>query len=523
MNNNKGKPTQNQVINILEAVHTLSGDTNFLKKENGELCYTQGGYYPATPECPFAIPLPYLGDYKQPTHGKRKDPKTKFPKLNEEAEQGTISNKTLKGSFKKWVKNTPVLARNNNGQIDFFEGNAKSTARYNKKNYWKIHDHAKEMYEHGWVPYFLTWTFNPELTKGNIKEAWKKHTERVSYALKNLGKIIDIEYEIVQEATAKGYPHCHAIVWLKEWNEDDRIYHRKDKTYINGGWLKEYLRQYEPLIGYCELRRGDGKQAVNYLLKYISKSATKDFYKMAKDKNNPRPEDRKDMLTALMPVLSKTRQFKLSRLNNIEREQVGESSAEVQISEEKVLPFASRSDAFSYLKKLCNNSPLPCQNHIRFLSYAIATGKATLSLKEISNLSQEKKDEMFNYAGKTGCQGCILTKILEFIANLPENAFKESDDLKEILEIDEQNKNIEFSIPFKYDEHYKYLSAWRQKEYLEKKNRELKEGIELKALQNGTNYMSELLNSFINATEDFYFEEHTQYLMSHGGCPQIRY
>lgn len=431
--NTKEKISSCQAQEILNAIYAITGNSQVLKKYDGQVVFHNPHENPIKENCPFSVPTQFIEDYVEPKVRKRKDPEQTYEELSICARQGIIPNKVLKYSMKKWVEKTPVICADINGEKRFFEGRAKSSARYNSYNYWKIHDHAKKLRELGYKPYFLTVTNDPKPYKKDYIDAWRGFHANNGRLLKNVCRTFHAYYECVYEAQKSGNPHAHIVLWFPNFFEDDKIVKTKKKTFISAGTLKEYLRKYEEGLGFMELRRGEDKDPINYLLKYISKATTRDFYSMAKDKNRMKDSERKDGLSAMLPILSRTRQFSMSQGILNKEEPVSETSSSSQGDTQTPHEFESASEARDYLKKLCINFPLSCQSVVRMFSFKELSKGVALSPKDLQKLSNERKEELFKEGKCLGCKGCVITHFINYMNTGSDPWFDEkTDDSEEV-------------------------------------------------------------------------------------------
>lgn len=412
---NKRKIAEWQAQEMLNACHTMTGDSQVLRRGQGNAEFYNPLNKPIKENCPFNVPIHLVEDYKPIKERKRRDPEQLYETLALQARGGRITKAVLRKTAQKWVESLTIVCAIIKGEKHFFEGRAKSSPRYNKANYWNIHDHAKTLAEWGYKPYFLTVTNDPKPYKYDYIDAWKGFTKENRKMLKNLCKKFGAYYECVNEAQKSGNPHAHIVLWFPEYFTDDKITKAKKKIFISDGTLKNYLRKYEKKLGFMELRRGEDKDPINYLLKYISKATTRDFYAMAKASGKMGDSERKDLLSALMPVIARVRQFSMSR--GVLPKEGGTVRTSLSLPNKVHVPidFKSASEARDYLKTLCTNSPLPCQSLVRILSFKDLPSATAVSVRELTKLSPDKKDEIYNQASCIGCKGCILTHFINYI------------------------------------------------------------------------------------------------------------
>lgn len=479
--NTKEKITSCQAQEILNAIYAITGNSQVLRKEDDKVIFHNPHENPIKENCPLSVPTHLVEDYVEPKMKKRSDPEKVYEELAICARNGMIPNKILKSSMKKWVEKTPVICTVIDGEKRFFEARAKSSARYNSFNYWRIHDHAKKLRELGYKPYFLTVTNDPKPYKKDYIEAWRGFHANNGRLLKNLCRKFHAYYECVYEAQKSGNPHAHIVLWFSDYFADDRIIKTKKKTFISAGTLKEYLREYEEGLGFMELRRGEDKDPINYLLKYISKATTRDFYSMAKDTNRMKDSERKDGLSAMLPIISRTRQFSMSQNVLDKEEPQSEISSSSQGETQTPREFGSASEARDYLKKLCINFPLSCQSLVRFFSFKELSKGVAISPKDLRKLTDEKKEELFKEGRCVGCKGCIITHFINYINTGSDEWFDvktdDSEELKSkvvegdglLAQIYEETEEFEEVTPNYFEEGQAFIS---EEKYLRMKQKE---------------------------------------------------
>ena len=154
---------------------------------------------------------------------------------------------------------------------------------------------------------FITFTIDPKVF--SLEEAWKEINNYFNRGITNLrNKYGQLAYAKVLEAHASGYPHIHALIWLKEksfeitkWrNKFDRkltwrVKNKRERKRIKSCWK----------MGFTDIQVVYGQRGVSsYLEKmftYISKDTIKVF-DQAKTKLNAK------LLDQLMNELAKQEQ-----------------------------------------------------------------------------------------------------------------------------------------------------------------------------------------------------------------------
>lgn len=434
-----------QAQSLKNAIGTLLGENQIVRKDSSGDYYFRDIFDTGIKHgCPLDMPE-FLSFEDLRRYAPRKEHHGQlYPKFKKAMEAGEISDVILWTTLNKWVERTPILFRNTPQGIKTFEGYAKSTRRYNIKHQSRIIDHAKLLHAMGLKPYFLTTTCNPAIFQNNMFNAWYGFAKRTNTMLQAVARKFNAEYECVLESTKRGFPHAHIVLWVPEFCADDVSHTNQGKTYISGGKLKGFLKKYEAQTGFHELRRGTDKNAVYYLVKYISKEGSADYKKILGGGIEFSDSDRKSALTALCPVVARVRQFRLSRLGKVREflERVeGQKDSEGNLNgvsieknviynewlqkngpaaggdgacaEEEIRHFTSYEEALAYLNQSCINSTLPCSPQIATilqgtLDRAKREGKWGKDWQ-----SPEHLEALFEAGGCHGCKGCALSHLIK--------------------------------------------------------------------------------------------------------------
>lgn len=403
-----------------------------------------------TRNCPFSVPYSFAENprLKEKRERKRLPPEQKYKELYTAAESGDIQNPTLRRTLSLWVKKQGNVCIKNQNSYKFFESNAKGTSRYNKRNYWKIHDFCKEEDSLGKKAYFCTFTCTYAAKADNIVKKWQDFSDQLNNTLKIVSAKFGVEYVCVKEAFLTGFPHAHCIFYVKDFVKSDRQKYLRTKRYsvVSAGALKETLNKFFT-IGYTELVRNTKKGTSNYLSKYISKNETTGLKKLM-NKKNWTAADRKQVLTTFMPILANVRQFQKSEmitaLNGAEYKvgcAVAKNGADsdtdvdvikksLHLSNEDFLKCGRTSD---YLITLCNNLPKCIQNEVRTISNRTLWKFTSEQITSINAESDNYKAVIFKKSYPLTCSKCVYSKflaqLLEESANPPQTAEKNLVDL----------------------------------------------------------------------------------------------
>lgn len=444
-----------------------------------------------TRNCPFSVPYSFAENpkLKEERERKRLPPEQKYKELYASAETGDIQNTTLRRTLSLWVKKQGNICIKNQNGYKFFESNAKGTSRYNKRNYWKIHDFCKEEDSLGKKAYFCTFTCTYTAKTDNIVKKWQDFSDQLNNTLKIVSAKFGVEYVCVKEAFLTGFPHAHCIFYVKDFIGSDRQKYLRTKRYsvVSAGALKETLNKFFT-IGYTELVRNTKKGTSNYLSKYISKNETTGLKKLM-NKKNWTAADRKQVLTTFMPILANVRQFqkseKITALNGVEYKVGGsiskngaDSNTDVDVikkslhlSNEDFLKCGRDSD---YLITLCNNLPKCIQNEVRTISNRTLWKFTSEQITAVNNESDDYKAIIFKKSCPLTCSKCVYSKFLAELLknanapaenkdpNLADLAFQNGDNTEVMAKVSEQKKITEHTEKF-VKKHNVFMQAIKEK------------------------------------------------------------
>lgn len=444
---------KNSIIALKRMFYLFSRNSSLFERkqeDNGAI-----NYQIATPlgdkivnNCPFSVPTVFAPNaaLKEKKDVERKKPSEKYPQLYKEALNGEITNATLRKTLSVWVKQLGNVCIKDINGFSFFESNAKGTNRYNKRNYWKIHDFCKEQDKFGKKAYFCTFTCQNSVKKDNIIAKWKQFSDELNLILKKLSESCGVEYVGVKESFLSGFPHAHVIFYVRDYDKTEKQRYLRTKKYsvVVSGKIKELLNKYFTM-GYTELVRNTKKGTANYLSKYISKNETTGLKHLVNKKkwNN---SDRKQILTTFMPIIANVRQFQKSvyispiRGEKIHFENFLSSGRKAENGAEKIIErslFLSDTDFFKkcrdsdYLITLCNNLPKCIQKQVCILSNKRLWKFTSTPISELGKESSEMQEAIFKKSCALTCSGCVyahflaelLTKKDEWFNNQKQNSF----------------------------------------------------------------------------------------------------
>jgi hypothetical protein len=284
----------------------------------GDISYDFHAFRPAPPDsCPFNVPLEYRTHHKRiiRARGPRKEPKEKYPKLFSEAASGYVSDSTLLSTFSSRLSERPLIfLQYETDEASVFYGKIKGSDDYNKSMTDKINLASTALVKNYGFFYFLTFTYAYKIYGADIVKAWDLFSKQVSKTMRKLRKVYKMGYVCVFEATKKGYPHAHIILGIQEPAEKWHV-NLGDGHRIKHGDFFNFIQKNvaSPVFA---IQKAGGKGLVKYLGKYISKGAEQIVKAKRHEGSKLSDPERKALLSCLMPVLAKKRQYRFSIRDN---------------------------------------------------------------------------------------------------------------------------------------------------------------------------------------------------------------
>lgn len=406
--------------------------------------------------CKFGIPdIKRTSFYKDKVVDRSIKPREEiFPQFFKEGKKGYLTDETILHTYKTQLDRRPIIMQmmpDLSGSI--FLGLIKGCYEYNLKYEKLIKLWGERIMMFKGKHYFLTITYDIKTFGEDITQAWKVFREHCTKLLRQLRDKFGIKYIGVTESTNKGYPHAHLILHTEEDYAKTRK-KAKGGAVIYHGALYNYLKEnvQSPVF---RLQHADPDKLQNYLLKYVSKGA-RDIDRLQHSRAGKLSrKQRKNLLSCICPVCTRTRQFFCSRSISSEacflhalkvqtakntpwtndRETAGQTKTEklLQLSKDLEKTYAETGeiteDYEQYLKDL---PPLDRVAVLARLSRALLIGFLTNTTKPCNarcfvrrpNRKYGEKDpplgkykelpaELRNYyryfAKPMGCPGCLMS------------------------------------------------------------------------------------------------------------------
>lgn len=365
--------------------------------------------------CPLGVPGEFrLKSKKINRKGqKRKPPELKYPELAEEARTGIISDKTIVETYKKRMKERPLLFfTNQQGDSSVFYGKTKGCPIYNAMLTDRINSASDMLTKNYSAFYFLTFTYEYNKYGTDIIKAWKLFNNQLSLLFKALRRTYKMGYVCVLEATKKGYPHAHVILGINHYLEN---WHSSipDGKKIESGTMYEYLKG-KVASPVFSLQKAGGKGLVKYLGKYVSKSADSFIGEYDSSKQRLTSKARKSLLSCLLPVLAEVRQYRFSIRDNVINSYSLESFEDEDFIKLKNLVQLgwTTPEGDSTLIRLLNKLTTLCHSRTWAIFNNISKTNAEDKIGYYSTAPPEIIDLFLEQGYSMGCPGCIITNFL---------------------------------------------------------------------------------------------------------------
>ena len=370
-------------------------------------------------------PIPNVLYYhKEPFEKERNPNKTRNKILwaKEILKERALTDEELKLCTKLVSSSLMMLqTQNSKGNIAWFEGNAKGTARYNTIQRGKILDFVEEHVAKKYDCFFLTITCDTKKYM-NRADAWETFLNKDVYKVtENLRKHYNGEYVATLESTAKGFPHAHIMMFIPHNTFPElKYYHNQQK--IKKGSLFELVSRsvFSPVF---DLQAAKGKNLKWYLTKYIGKGIEESVFEIIKKDGELKKSDRKLLQEFIYLKLFNRRKVLMTRKGCKSKEVTVAQEQKVSVSHNQ----ASESEPMdatksrTYLTSICTNSP--------FLSDKVIYSMDFVSFADVFNVSPERNNDVsdedaiiFERKGKMVWNSrSFISDFIKFVLN-PENS-----------------------------------------------------------------------------------------------------
>lgn len=429
MSNNTELSTKTQYVSSLfDALHELTGDQEYWQKKDGHFVPVQKLFYLQQDQCPHkAATLSALNPKLKRDRSKvLEESYDALEPLRKDLETEFIPEKKIRYWLRHFKNKVQIMSVNIDGKVRHFESFAKGTPRYEKKMAFKAMDYIKNHCDGEWEILFYTPTCSVELYNHNPAKAWETYDEKaLKPTLENLRKHFNCEYVRVLEATKRGFPHAHCLLFFPKGTIPD--YEKLENKAPVKGRIYEWIKNHSESPQFdLEIAKGDNTKW--YLTKYLTKTTQENIFAIA-DKNGRLSDAQRKAAVGLLSScafrlrtiqsckdrskagIEKAQEKKNARV--LQKQKQEELIAEIKNSTAK--PESKSERQLANLTRLCNNSPLTCAASFKFMSYT-RYEKLFGGFPNRNEVVTPEKQAIFNqHCGGFGCGGCFITAITDFI------------------------------------------------------------------------------------------------------------
>lgn len=304
-----------------------------------------------------------------------------------------------------------------NGSIVWFEGNAKGTKAYNKKQDGKIKDTIKEYMSEPMDAFFLTLTCDPKKYQ-NLADCWENYLQREVYPLTEpLRKHHGMKYVGVMESTAKCRPHIHLVCFVPKGTFPE-LQNLPNKKKLSFGKLYNYVKTHKfSEQTFIEVAKGDGLKY--YCTKYLAKGIEQTVFQLLENEKELSKADLKALKEFVFLTVFRKRKALLPHKRNKKDDTsiVPENDASVSVPTKEDWCELSDAERRSVLKGICINSPLNNPKTIYSMSYDTFAETFGYTADRNQNVQDEDAD-LFERKGHLMYEERnFFTDFVEFVQN----------------------------------------------------------------------------------------------------------
>lgn len=304
-----------------------------------------------------------------------------------------------------------------NGSVVWFEGNAKGTKAYNKKQDGKIKDTIKEYMSEPMDAFFLTLTCDPKKYK-NLADCWENYLQKEVYPLTEpLRKHHGMKYVGVMESTAKCRPHIHLVCFVPKgtFPELQRLPNKKKLSF---GKLYNYVKSHKfSEQTFIEVAKGDGLKY--YCTKYLAKGIEQTVFQLLENEKELSKADLKALKEFVFLTAFRKRKALLPHKRNKKDASLitSENGASVSVPTKENWDELSDAKRRSILKGICINSPLNNPKTIYSMSYDAFADTFGYAADRNQNVQDEDADLFEKKGHLVYEERNFFTDFVEFVQN----------------------------------------------------------------------------------------------------------
>lgn len=315
MKHENNNTINNGLVNtFLTTLHLLAPNNNFLQGYRANPTETHYRFKQDLAlgndnVCPFNVPRSLKNNKKERGTPKRPDYEQENAEFFSYARNGVISDCALKFTCLKYIEKVPYIhSFKIDGKYYAFEGRSVFGKTYNRElgeDVMDACDYLSKKYKNCIA---ITLTYDIKTFGADMIKAWKEWNKRTKQTMDALRRKWHGQYVLVNESTYRGYPHCHILFYTNE--EFQENWHKiKGNAEIKFGKVFEFIKKRAISKQFVIKKPNDGGTA-KYFAKYMIKTSCADLEKIVRDTNELSTENRKTLLTIIMPKLAGIRRVK---------------------------------------------------------------------------------------------------------------------------------------------------------------------------------------------------------------------
>lgn len=364
-------------------------------------------------------PIPNDLYYNQEPFEKKHDPNKTRNKLlwaREILKERSLNDEELKLCIKIVASSLMMLqTENSKGNIAWFEGNAKGTARYNTLQRGKILDFVEEHLIKKYECFFLTITCDIKKYE-NRADAWENFLQRDVYKVtEKLRKHYNGEYVATLESTAKGYPHAHIMMFVPKGTFPELKYYHNQQRIKKGRLFDLVSRSVFSQV--FDLQAAKGKNLKWYLTKYIGKGIEENVFDIIKKDGELKKSDRKLLQEFIYLKIFNKRKVLMTRKGSKTEKTDTAPALQVSVSQ-KGASESERETATKLranLTSICTNSPLLFDKVIYSMDFHQFTNVFNIPPERNNDVSDEDAEVFENKGKLTWNSRSFISDFVKFV------------------------------------------------------------------------------------------------------------
>jgi hypothetical protein len=283
------------------------------------------------------------------------------------------------------------------------------------------------------TPIFLTLTLNQRPYNGNLLQAWQDMRRELPRTMRRLTRSGFDNYIIALEAHKSGFPHAH--VCLKKGGFFPAVFADKKKALRITRTAATRPLFLAHKIGFTDVRASQDKEAVGYILKYLSKQQCPENLLNATNYSISDDNVIKSLLGNALSMWTRCRLFRVSK--SVSSRAGVKQNRQVLIIQENARIIKAMADEkpqdITDLIILLNKSTYLCSAK----NYLIETEtlKGILAIQGSQNGLIDKREaiDWVEKQHRLGCDGCIIAKAFALATDGELTEYEKSQEIQRLI------------------------------------------------------------------------------------------